>query len=347
MNDSGNAVSWLGAVGLAVFLAAAAASFIFLLLLFPLLRRHAMARPNTRSSHRMPTPQGGGIAVIGATTLVTGGIFAFAGVFLHEPLRLAIIIASVVGLAVVGMTDDVRPLEALPRLALQAIAGAIVVATLPADLHVISMLPWWTERALMIVGILWFVNLVNFMDGLDWIVIAEVVPITAALALFGVWGALPRDATLISLALCGAMVGFAPFNRPIARLFLGDVGSLPVGLLVAWLLIELGQRHLVAAVLLPLYFVADATITLLLRLIQGEPVMQAHRSHFYQRAFDAGLGIYSIVARVFVLNVALIGLSAVAVLTSSRPLQLAYLAIGCALVAWLLIFFANQENESP
>ena len=74
------------------------------------------------------------------------------------------------------------------------------------------------------------------MDGIDWMTVAELVPATAALALFGFVGALPWNATLVALALCGAVVGFAPFNRPVARLFLGDVGSLPIGLLLGWLL---------------------------------------------------------------------------------------------------------------
>ena len=87
-------------------------------------------------------------------------------------------------------------------------------------------------------------------------------------------GALPGDAALVALALCGAMVGFAPFNRPVARLFLGDVGSLPIGLLLGWLLILLaGSGHLAAALLLPLYYLADATITLLRRSANGEPVL--------------------------------------------------------------------------
>ena len=81
------------------------------------------------------------------------------------------------------------------------------------------------------------------------------------------------------------MIGFAPFNKPVARMFLGDVGSLPIGLLFGWLLIVLaGRGHLAAALLLPLYYLADATITLLRRFAAGEPIMQAHRSHFYQRA---------------------------------------------------------------
>jgi len=75
------------------------------------------------------------------------------------------------------------------------------------------------------------------MDGIDWMMVAEVVPITAGVAIIGALGALPPAALVVALALNGAMLGFAPFNRPVARLFMGDMGSLPVGLLIAWLLI--------------------------------------------------------------------------------------------------------------
>ena len=119
---------------------------------------------------------------------------------------------------------------------------------------------------MLFVGALWFVNLVNFMDGIDWMMVAEVVPITAGVALIGALGALPPEALIVALALNGAMLGFAPFNRPVARLFMGDMGSLPIGLLLAWLLILVaGSGHLVAALLLPLYFVADTGATLLRR----------------------------------------------------------------------------------
>ena len=108
--------------------------------------------------------------------------------------------------------------------------------------------------------------------------------------MFGLAGALPRDATVVAIALFGAMIGFAPFNRPVARLFLGDVGSLPIGLILGWLLLLLAAHgHLAAALLLPLYYLADATITLLRRLIKGDLPTQAHRDHFYQRAIDDGI----------------------------------------------------------
>lgn len=331
-------------MSLAVFAASAVVSFGVTPLLHPLLIRYALARPNARSSHRVPTPQGGGIIVVGATTVVLAGVAALIPSSLSDPVSLAVVFACTIALAAVGATDDIRPLDALPRLVLQAIAVLIVLAMLPSDLRIVPALPWSIERALIFIAVLWFVNLVNFMDGIDWITVAEVVPVSAALALFGVMGALPQDATLVALALCGAMIGFAPFNKPVARLFLGDVGSLPIGLLLGWLLVLLAGTHLAAAVLLPLYYVADATITLLRRLINGERVMQAHRSHFYQRALDGGLSVYQIVGRVFALNIALIVLATATLLSPSRLLHLAAVVAGCILVALLLSRFARVKR---
>ena len=263
------------------FLAAAAICAGLLLWLRPWLARYALARPNARSSHKVPTPQGGGIAVVAATTIVVVAAEIFFANQLGDQWRLSIVLASAIGLALVGVTDDLRPLDAVPRLILQIAAVAAVIAALPADMHIVPAIPWWLDRAVMLVGGVWLVNLVNFMDGIDWMTVAEIVPTTAALSLFGLMGLLPPEATLVALALCGAMIGFAPFNRPVAQLFLGDVGSLPIGLLLGWLLAVLaGGGHLAAAVLLPLYYLADATITLMRRLVNGEQVMQAHRSHF-------------------------------------------------------------------
>jgi UDP-N-acetylmuramyl pentapeptide phosphotransferase/UDP-N-acetylglucosamine-1-phosphate transferase len=142
------------------------------------------------------------------------------------------------------------------------------------------------------------------------------------------------------------MVGFAPFNRPVARLFLGDVGSLPIGLLLGWLLILLaGSGHLAAALILPLYYVADATITLLYRLINREPVLQAHRGHFYQQAIDGKFGVYQVVGRVFVLNIFLIGFATVTVMTKSTTMHIIMLAASSAMVGILLWNFRHAHRR--
>jgi UDP-N-acetylmuramyl pentapeptide phosphotransferase/UDP-N-acetylglucosamine-1-phosphate transferase len=206
-------------------------------------------------------------------------------------------------------------------------------------------LPGWVERALLVFGGLWFVNLVNFMDGLDWMTVAEVVPVSGAAAAIGLQDVLPPWAIVVSLALCGATIGFAFFNRPVARLFLGDVGSLPIGLLLGWLLVLIaGNGAPVAAILLPLYYLADSTITLLRRLVNGEKVWQAHRSHFYQRATDRGLTVIQIVRRVFIVNLLLAALALATVLRPSAELDIGALLAGAVLVAWLLMSFTRGRR---
>jgi UDP-N-acetylmuramyl pentapeptide phosphotransferase/UDP-N-acetylglucosamine-1-phosphate transferase len=333
--------AWKLAIALVV--ASALLTSLLIVLLRPWLLRYAMARPNARSSHRIPTPQGGGIAVIAALSIIIASVWLLIpSIFTHAG-HTAAIIAAVVGLAVVGAVDDIRPLDPGPRLALQAVAVVVVLAALPPELRVVPIIPWWVERALMAIGVIWFVNLVNFMDGLDWITVAEIVPISAALVLFGAFGALPSEATLSAVALCGAMLGFAPFNKPVARLFLGDVGSLPIGLLTGWLLILLAEDHFVAALLLPLYYLADATITLFKRFVRGEQITEAHRSHFYQHAADAGMSAVSVSARVFMTNIILAVLAALS-LNASPALQVALLASGCGAVALLLANFERCKG---
>ena len=333
-----------GELGLIVA-AAAAISAGLIVALKPLLARYALARPNARSSHREPTPQGGGVAVVAAVLAVTV-VGAWAG---RPPgaeiAPLAMVLAAMVFIAAVGAVDDLYAIEVTPRLLLQAVAVIAVLAALPADLRVLPVLPWWVERALLLVGCLWMVNLTNFMDGIDWITVAEVVPTTAALVILGMIGALPAPGMVVAAALGGALIGFAPFNRPVAKLFLGDVGSLPIGLLLSWLLVLLaGQGHLLAAVLLPLYYLADATTTLIRRMYNREPFWRAHRSHFYQRATDNGFSVTEIVTRVFVVNVGLAMLAIASVLASGATIASLAGLCGAAMVAWLLLSFARGKS---
>src|SRR5579883_3015258 len=325
-------------------LAALAASLIcagLIVLLRPLLRRYALARPNARSSHVVPTPQGAGIAVIAATLLVACVYVVAVG----EPVPL-LLFGATVFVACVGFVDDVRTIPVLPRLLLQAAAVAAVLLATP-DLRVVPAIPFALERAGLLFAGLWFVNLVNFMDGLDLITAAEVVPVSAAIVLVGWGGDLPLTPMIIAAALCGAMLGFAPFNRPVARVFLGDVGSLPIGLLLGWCLLELAwHRHIAAALLLPLYYLADATLTLLRRIARREPFWAAHRTHFYQRATDNGYAVIEVVTEVFALNIVLAVLALVSVWLSSVAADAVLLALGAAAVAWLLHRF-SQRKISP
>jgi UDP-N-acetylmuramyl pentapeptide phosphotransferase/UDP-N-acetylglucosamine-1-phosphate transferase len=326
-----------------VLLASSLLCAALILLMMPLLVRYALARPNARSSHRVPTPQGGGFAVLAAALSVAGAALALAGGLTGTVLVLA---AAAVVLALTGAVDDIRPLPAGPRFALQFIAVAAVVAAAQARV-LPPEVPLWLERAILVLAGVWFVNLVNFMDGLDWITVAEMVPVTGFLAVAGALGILPPEAGMTAAALCGALIGFAPFNRPVARLFLGDVGSLPVGLVVGWLLLELaGTGALAAAILLPLYYLADATLTLLRRLLRGERVWEAHRTHYYQQATDNGLSALDVSRHVVALNLALAGLAAATVAWPSPATGTLALLLGAGLVAMLLRRFSRPRAEA-
>jgi UDP-N-acetylmuramyl pentapeptide phosphotransferase/UDP-N-acetylglucosamine-1-phosphate transferase len=304
----------------------------------PVLLRHALATPNARSSHRIPTPQGAGIAVIATTLAVAGALTACAG---SIP---AAVFAAALFIAVVGFADDLKSIPVLTRLLLQALAVGAIIFTAPGDIRIVPPCPIWIERGLLLLAGLWFVNLVNFMDGLDWMTVAEIVPITGAMVVLGLLGEFPLPATLVAAALCGAMLGFAPFNRPVATIFLGDVGSLPIGLLLGWCLLQLAyHQQFAAALLLPMYYLLDATTTLLRRLVNREPFWAAHRSHFYQRATDNGFTVSQVVGEVFALNIGLAALAAGSIVAPSVTIKLACLAIGAIAAAALLRRFARPR----
>jgi UDP-N-acetylmuramyl pentapeptide phosphotransferase/UDP-N-acetylglucosamine-1-phosphate transferase len=346
MPDSAEALRLWTVGGALIAPAAAVASAASISLLSPILRRYALAHPNARSSHREPTPQGGGLAVVASTILVTlAAALAMGDMVLEPAAQLPLVLGATVFIAIVGAIVDLRPVAIPARLVLQTAAAVAIIVALPADMSVASALPWWVERAMLLFCLLWFVNLVNFMDGIDWMTVVEVVPIAAGLTLIGIAGALPPPAIIVALALGGAMVGFAPFNRPVAKIFLGDAGSLPIGLLLGWLLLLLAARgHVAAALLLPLYYLADATITLLRRLVNGEPFWQAHRTHFYQRATDRGYSVSDVVSRVFAVNLGLAGLAVATVIVNDATTDIAALACGCAVVAWLLMTFKRGKR---
>jgi len=309
----------------------------------PLLLKHALAKPNARSSHRIPTPQGAGIAVIAATLVVAAAIMAG-----NDASRVNIPIAvfgATLFIAIVGFADDLKSIPVMTRLLLQAIAVGAIVYAAPDDVRIVSTCPLWLERGLMLLAGLWFVNLVNFMDGLDWMTVAEVVPVTAALVVLGSLNEFSLSPAIMAAALCGAMIGFAPFNRPVAKIFLGDVGSLPIGLLLGWCLLQLAShQHFTAALLLPLYYLADASVTLLRRMIRREPFWAAHRSHFYQRATDNGFSVWRVVSEVFVLNVVLASLAIASTRAESFAIDALLVLLGGAAVAFSMYRFSQPRS---
>src|SRR4051812_35412992 len=328
-----------------VVVPAAALSALMTRALYPVMVRYALARPNARSSHRVPTPQGAGIAVIAATLIAAVTVIALAGA---AEIKIPVaVFGATLFIAVVGFADDVNSIPVVSRLLLQGLAVAVVILATPENLRIVPACPLWIERGLLFLAGLWFVNLVNFMDGLDLMTVAEIVPLTGALVLLGWLAELPAPATVAAAALFGAMLGFAPFNRPVAKIFLGDVGSLPIGLLAGWCLLQLAwHQQIAAALLLPLYYLADATVTLFRRMARREPFWAAHRSHFYQRATDNGFSVSRVVSEVFALNAVLAALAIGSALTSSTAIAILLFVIGSIATALLMRRFSRRQPSS-
>jgi UDP-N-acetylmuramyl pentapeptide phosphotransferase/UDP-N-acetylglucosamine-1-phosphate transferase len=294
-------------VGLALLtLATLAASWITTrATLGVLVRRAILDRPNARSSHDTPTPRGGGLAVI--AVLIPAWIAA--ALVADGPVPWLPLVAAAI-LAAVSWRDDVRSLGILWRLGAQILAVAAGLASLGGPVFH-GLLPAWLDALAAGFLWLWFVNLYNFMDGIDGITAVETASIGGGVALVAFAAAVgPAGAAAWGIVLAATALGFLPWNWQRAKLFLGDVGSVPLGYLAGWLLLSLAAAGAwKAALILPLYYLADATITLLRRLKRGEKVWQAHREHYYQRAVQGGMSHASVVKAVLAGNLALAGLA--------------------------------------
>ncbi|MGV1015453.1 MAG: glycosyl transferase [Methyloceanibacter sp.] len=328
-------VSWMAVLGVSAGL-----SLVLILLLKPLLARYFLAYPNARSAHTRPTPQGAGLAIMGALLIVSAGAIGF-GIGLPPP-SLVPVLAGAVLLTLIGALDDAHALPVVWRFIGQTLAALIIVLTLPEDFRLLpEYLPPAAERVLIVLGIVWFVNAINFLDGLDWMTVAQVVPMTLGIAVLHGLGFVPASIGLLALALLGAMLGFAFFNKHPARLFLGDAGSLPIGLCLAFMLLYVAEAHLVSALLLALYSLADATLTLFRRIAAREPILSAHKSHFYQRAVDRGWRVPQVTARIFLLGLLLAGLAIAAVLARSLYADLLLLGLGLLATGLMLRMLAR------
>jgi UDP-N-acetylmuramyl pentapeptide phosphotransferase/UDP-N-acetylglucosamine-1-phosphate transferase len=276
--------------------------FASLLLGWPIcavLRRlRVLDQPNQRSSHVVPTPRGGGIAIL--LVIAVSSLWTSRA---HNDHLSWIAPMVAISIGIVSFVDDVRGLSASIRFG-SHIAGALILiwglgfttsvgpmAKFTAQLQ----LPFPLILLLMVVWIVGYTNAFNFMDGINGI--AGVQAGVGGLAMASVagvgmdrWDSAP---VLISLGVSGAALGFLPYNFPKPRMFMGDVGSAPLGMLlgflVLWICREHGFRLFIPLAMIHSNFILDTSITLLRRIARGDRWLDSHREHFYQRLVRSGL----------------------------------------------------------
>ncbi len=275
------------------------------LVLRALVARSVMDIPNERSSHKIPVPRGGGWALLGVIIpALIGAAFFIDGDYRHAGL-----IAAVLLLAAISWMDDKRPVPPAVRLSLHIFAACLGSFSFAPDAFLFGgVLPFWLDRTVMILGWAWFINLYNFMDGIDGITGVETISIATGLCLVMTAAGIENPTVdFLTLVLTGGCLGFLAYNWHPARLFMGDVGSVPLGYMTGFCLLSLATNgYLAAAIILPLYYLADSGITIARRLLRGEKIWQAHRQHFYQKA-AAKAGHAKTSLTIMLANIGLIG----------------------------------------
>jgi UDP-N-acetylmuramyl pentapeptide phosphotransferase/UDP-N-acetylglucosamine-1-phosphate transferase len=292
-------------------------------------RKRLLDLPNARSSHVEPTPRGGGVALLSG---------ALAGIALaaHGHARDGLLVAGA-GMGLIGVAEDVWGIAPLPRLGLQAGLGAACLPLLAAGLR--GPVAWHVAFATgVVVWIVAYANGFNFMDGIDGISVAQAVAGGLAYWWLGWRHGVPGLAAG-GLAVAASALGFAPFNLPRARMFLGDVGSYGVGGLLAALVV-IGLRAGLApiAVLAPVaLYLADTGSTLARRVSRGEVWHQPHRDHAYQQLVRRGWS-HPQVSLLVAMAIGACGLLGVAGARASVAVQLGVaMGVGLVVIAYLAL----------
>jgi len=287
--------------------AAALLTWLLLAGLIPLLRRRLLDQPNLRSSHRIPTPRGGGLAFVVVGTLLTASL-GVLGVQGGEWLPWIPLFCC--PLALVGMLDDRFDLPAGFRYGAQVLTAVALLSVAATPL------PWWF-LPIALVAITAVVNFVNFMDGLDGLVAL------CCAILFAVAGLWP---------MVGALLGFLLWNWSPAKVFMGDVGSTFLGALFAGVVLQQPSPAAALALLLVGFpLLGDAFFCVLRRLKSGHRVLEAHRLHLFQRLHQAGWPH----ARVALVYGGATGLLALAMRCGGMPALLSLIAVELLFGVWL------------
>ena len=301
------------------------------------LHKSLMDIPNDRSSHTVPTPRGGGVAVVLAW--FGGLLWLFVQQQIDENLFLAFLAG--LPLVIISYLDDIYTLKPGLRFLVQAFSAAGALWFLQG-LHVvdfgfatISSVWLWTPVAF--IAILWAINLFNFLDGIDGYISSEVACI--GLTLFAIF----MDATALLLAI--AIIGFLIWNWPKAKIFMGDVGSTLLGFNVAVFAIWYQNTQDVSVLFFLIItgaFWYDATITLYRRWRNKEKLSEAHRKHAYQRLTQSGLSHQQVTIGLWGVNLALLGLAYVGILFSGFIWAAFILAL---LLLAAVMYYADRRKE--
>lgn len=322
---------------LLVFASTALLSWVIGWLIHPLLKKWGLVDvPNQRSSHTRVTLRGGGLGIV--LTIWAGAIWLL---WRYSSRELAVLVAASLPVTAVSLWDDIKSLSVKVRLLVHLLAGFVVVysfSNLLTDPPVAAVLVF----GLFVFWIVAYTNAFNFMDGINGMAAFQGVTTGIGTAIIagtgsGNWMACE---SVFPLVIAGAASGFLPHNFPKARMFMGDVGSVSMGFLLACLVLVVALKHglwlVVPLLLLHANFILDTAITRFRLFLRGGQWYGPHREHFYQRLTRAGKS-HAFVSLVYALAQCLtMGVATLYVVNPSNQLRLA--AIGLVLALWSVLF---------
>jgi len=332
-----------------LFLLVASASWA----LTGLLRFYAQAKslmdvPNERSSHSVPTPRGGGISIV--FTFLLGLLYLWVSTLLGTRTFIALFCAGIV-VAIIGFVDDHEHIAARWRLLGHFIAAAWLVFWLGGiptlNLFGVIVGPGWAGHILIVIALVWLLNLYNFMDGIDGIAGIEALSSTLVVALLFLFVFDNQEMAVLSLLMFAAVLGFFIWNYPPAKIFMGDVGSGFLGLMLGALAVYGAYVETVVLwvwfILLGV-FIVDSTYTLCHRLLRGDRIYEAHCGHAYQYASRKYGSHLLVTLTVLVINLCWLTPWAIVVsldmIDGASGLVMAYVPL-----VWLAWYFKAGEKE--
>ncbi len=321
-------------------------------------RWRLLDHPNERSLHLAPIPRTGGLAIL--ASLAFGMMLEFGwavlvgkAVTLRNDLSLWVL-GTLFLISAVSLWDDWKELPPSIRFVVHVVSalGVVFGARMTIDVVPVPLVGvvalGWIALPLTLLYVVWMTNLYNFMDGMDGFAGGMTVIGFGFLSYLG-WSGGHSFIAMLSLLTAGAACGFLYFNKPVAKIFLGDVGSIPLGFLVGALSVH-GIHQKLFDVWVPVLifspFIVDATVTVLRRLLRGEKVWHPHREHHYQRLVLLGWSHRKTVLAEYVLMISC-GLSAVVYKSAGESSRLSIL-LGWTLIYTLLAFgvrFAEQRKK--
>ena len=293
-------------------------------------------KPNYRSNHKKPISLGGGIIIIPLIIFYS---------FLNNYVWSLNILLSILMLFLISIWDDIKNIKPLPRLFFHFLAMAIYVFLYlypqTEEDFVYNKNIIFFSSVILIFGLVWFINAFNFMDGINGITSIQVMSICLSLIVLDYL--INKEFNILAFSVLIPILVFCYFNWTPASIFLGDAGSIPLGFIMIFLLIEFSLKGMwVSSAILPLFYLMDTSITLIKRIYKRQRFWEAHRDHFYQQAVKNGFSHTYVCLKLLLTNLGLFFLSFCAYIYKNN---ISFFIIALFWCSFFLYMFSRKKNN--